>query len=142
MRFYLPSKSQNMKKKKQIKKLTDLIGKGIDIQENKKSEKLKEKNFFFDLISELCQMEAKSQIISSSGINVMEYEEGYLKIINALLEKHFGEAKTQIIMWWVFESINPEGKVSALVDENNKEYIINTPDELYKFLKKYDEKQK
>ena len=129
-----------MKKKKQIKKLTDLIGKGIDIQENKKSEKLKEKNFFFDLISELCQMEAKSQIISTSGINVMEYEEGYLKIINALLEKHFGEAKTQIIMWWVFESINPEGKISALVDENNKEYIINTPDELYKFLKKYDEK--
>jgi len=140
MRFYLPLKSQNMKKKKQIKKLTDLIGKGINIQENQKSTKLKEKQFFLDLLSELCQMEAKSQIISSSGINVMGYEEGYLKIINALLEKYFGEAKTQIIMWWVFESINPEGEVSALVDENKKEHIINTPQELYKFLKKYDEK--
>ena len=140
MRFYLPLKSKNMKKKKQIKKLTDLIGKGINIQENKKSTKLKEKNFFFDIITELCQMEAKSQIISTSRINVMEYEEGYLKIINALLEKYFGEAKTQIIMWWVFESINPEGEVSALVDENKKEHIINTPQELYKFLKKYDGK--
>ena len=140
MRFYLPLKSQNMKKKKQIKKLTDLIGKGINIQENKKSEKLKEKQFFFDIISELCQMEAKSQIMSSSGINVLEFEDGYLKVINALLEKHFGEAKTQIIMWWVFESINPEGEVSALVDENKKEHIINTPQELYKFLKKYDGK--
>lgn len=140
MRFYLPSKLQNMKKKKQIKKLADLIGKGIDIQENKKSEKLKEKNFFFDIITELCQMEAKSQIISSSGINVMEYEEGYLKVINALLKKYFGEAKAQIIMWWVFESINPEGEVSALVDENKKEHILNTPEELYKFLKRYDEK--
>ncbi len=140
MRFYLPSKLQNMKKKKQIKKLADLIGKGIDIQENKKTEKLKEKNFFFDIITELCQMEAKSQIISSSGINVMEYEEGYLKVINALLKKYFGEAKAQIIMWWVFESINPEGEVSALVDENKKEHILNTPEELYKFLKRYDEK--
>ena len=140
MRFYLPLKSQNMKKKKQIKKLTDLIGKGINIQENQKSTKLKEKQFFIDLLAELCQMEAKSQIMSSSGINVMEYEEGYLKVINALLKKHFGEAKTQIIMWWVFESINPEGEVSALVDENKKEHIINTPQELYKFLKKYDEK--
>tara|TARA_Y100000361_G_scaffold85660_1_gene76101 strand:- start:32 stop:421 length:390 start_codon:yes stop_codon:yes gene_type:complete len=129
-----------MKKKKQIKKLADLIGKGIDIQENKKTEKLKEKNFFFDIITELCQMEAKSQIISSSGINVMEYEEGYLKVINALLKKYFGEAKAQIIMWWVFESINPEGEVSALVDENKKEHILNTPEELYKFLKRYDEK--
>ena len=129
-----------MKKKKQIKKLTDLIGIGINIQENKKSTKLKEEQFFFDLIADLCQMEAKSQIISTSGINVLEYEEGYLKIINALLEKHFGEAKTQIIMWWVFESINHEGEVSALVDENKKEHIINTPQELYKFLKKYDGK--
>ena len=142
MRFYLPSKLQNMKKKKQIKKLTDLIGKGINIQENKKSTKLKEEQFFFDLIADLCQMEAKSQVISTSGVNIMEYEEGYLKIINALLEKHFGEAKTQIIMWWVFESINPEGEVSALVDENKKEHIIKTANELYKFLKKYDEKQK
>lgn len=85
-------------------------------------------------------MEAKSQIISTSGINVMEYEEGFLKIINLLLEKHFGEAKSQIIMWWVFESINPEGEVSALVDENKKEHIIHTPQELYKFLKRYDGK--
>ena len=140
MRFYLPLKLQNMKKKKQIKKLTDLIGKGINIQENKKSTKLKEEQFFFDLIADLCQMEAKSQVISTSGVNIMEYEEGYLKIINALLEKYFGEAKTQIIMWWVFESINHEGEVSALVDENKKEHIIKTADELYKFLKKYDEK--
>ena len=140
MRFYLPLKSQNMKKKKQLKKLTDLIGKGINIQENQKSTKLKEKHFFFDIITELCQLEAKSQIISSAGVNVMEYEEGFLKVINLLLEKYFGEAKTQIIMWWVFESINPEGEVSALVDENKKEHIINTPQELYKFLKRYDGK--
>ena len=73
-------------------------------------------------------------------VNIMEYEEGYLKIINALLEKYFGEAKAQIIMWWVFESINHEGEVSALVDENKKEHIINTPQELYKFLKRYDGK--
>jgi len=140
MRFYLPSKLQNMKKKKQIKKLTDLIGKGISIQENHKSTKLKEKHFFFDIITELCQLEAKSQIISSAGVNVMEYEDGFLKVINLLLEKYFGEAKSQIIMWWVFESINPEGEVSALVDENKKEHIINTPQELYKFLKRYDGK--
>jgi len=70
----------------------------------------------------------------------MEYEDGFLKVINLLLEKYFGEAKSQIIMWWVFESINPEGNVSALVDENKKEHIISTPQELYKFLKRYDGK--
>jgi hypothetical protein len=85
-------------------------------------------------------LEAKSQIVSAAGVNVMEYEEGYLKVIKALLEKHFGEIKSQIIMWWVFESITIDGEISVLVDEDKKEYIITTPDELYKFLKKYDEK--
>jgi hypothetical protein len=140
MRFYLHSKSRNMKKKKQLKKLTDLIGKGINIQENKKSTKLKEEQFFFDILTDLCQLEAKSQILSAAGVNVMEYEDGFLKIINSLLEKHFGEAKAQIIMWWVFESIDIDGQISALVDEDDKEHILKTPQELYKFLKRYDGK--
>ena len=129
-----------MKKKKQLKKLTDLIGKGINIQENKKSTKLKEEQFFFDILTELCQLEAKSQILSATGVNIMEYEDGYLKVIDLLLEKHFGEAKSQIIMWWVFESINPEGDISMLVEENGKKHLLTTPEELYKFLKRYDGK--
>ena len=140
MRFYLPLKSQNMKKKKQLKNLTDLIGKGINIQESKKSTKLKEEQFFFDILTELCQLEAKSQILSATGVNIMEYEDGYLKVIDSLLEKHFGETKSQIIMWWVFESINPEGEISTLVDENQKHHLLKTPEELYKFLKRYDGK--
>jgi len=70
----------------------------------------------------------------------MEYEEGYIFVIKLLLQKCYGEFKTQIIMWWVFESIDPDGVVSALVDENKKEHIINTKEELYKFLKRYDGK--
>ena len=140
MRFYLPLKLKNMKKKRNIKNLSDLIGKGINIQESPKSAKNKEQKLFFDIIGELCQIEAKSQIISSAGINVMEYEESFLKVIRVLLEKYYGEFKSQIIIWWVFESIDMDGEVSALIDEDEKEHIINTKEELYKFLKKYDEK--
>ena len=140
MRFYLPLKLKNMKKKRKMKNLSDLIGKGINIQESPKSAKNKEQKLFFDIIGELCQIEAKSQIISSAGINVMEYEESFLKVIRVLLEKYYGEFKSQIIIWWVFESIDMDGEVSALIDEDEKEHIINTKEELYKFLKKYDEK--
>ena len=138
MRFYLPLKLKNMKKKRKMKNLSDLIGKGINIQESPKSAKNKEQKLFFDIIGELCQIEAKSQIISSAGINVMEYEESFLKVIRVLLEKYYGEFKSQIIIWWVFESIDMDGEVSALIDEDEKEHIINTKEELYKFLKRYD----
>ena len=41
-------------------------------------------------------------------------------------------------MWWVFDSISPEGEIYPLMDEDGKKHIIKTPTQLYKFLKKYD----
>jgi hypothetical protein len=57
-----------------------------------------------------------------------------------MLEKHYGEIKTEIILWWVFDSIDPEGGVYPLLDEQNQRHVIRTPQQLYKFLKRYDGK--
>ena len=46
--------------------------------------------------------------------------------------------KTEIILWWVFESITEDGNVLPLVDEDGKKHILKTPNQLYKFIKKYD----
>ena len=57
-----------------------------------------------------------------------------------MMEKQFGELQTEIILWWVFDSITPDGDVYPLLDENNERHIIRTPQQLYKFLKRYDGK--
>ena len=57
-----------------------------------------------------------------------------------LMNKHYGEMKTAIIMWWVFDSLTPDGEVYPLLDEQGKKHIIKTPTQLYKFLKRYDGK--
>ena len=41
-------------------------------------------------------------------------------------------------MWWVFESISPDGNVLPLIDEEEKEHKIKTPKQLVRFLKRYD----
>ena len=55
-----------------------------------------------------------------------------------LMNIHYGEMKTAIILWWVFDSLSPDGEVYPLVDEEGKHHTIKTPTQLYKFIKKYD----
>jgi hypothetical protein len=54
------------------------------------------------------------------------------------MNTHYGEMKTAIILWWVFDSLTPDGDVYPLVDEEGKHHIIKTPTQLFKFIKKYD----
>jgi len=88
----------------------------------------------------MCELEAKANVANTLGINVFEYEEKYITIVKNLLDKAYGEVKSNIIIWWVYESITPDDKVLPLVDENDKEHIIKTPKQLVRFLKRYDGK--
>jgi hypothetical protein len=121
-----------------FKNLSELLGQNVKVEENPKSKQKKEELFFHELITHLCQMEAVGAVLSQIGINIEKYDNPFSKSVEMLMNKHYGELKTTIIMWWVFDSISPEGEIYPLMDEDGKKHIIKTPTQLYKFLKKYD----
>lgn len=125
-----------MKPDQKFKSLSDLIGKGINIKESKQNVKKQEKEYFLSLIEELVRINADSLIINSLGVSLMEHEDKFIIVIKSLLDKIYGEDKSSVILWWVFESISPEGDLLPIVDEGGKEYFIKTPNQLYEFLKK------
>ena len=121
-----------------FKNLSELLGQNVKVEENPKSKQKKDELFFHELITHLCQMEAVGAVLSQIGINIEKYDNPFSKSVEMLMNKHYGELKTTIIMWWVFDSISPEGEIYPLMDENEKKHIIKTPTQLYKFLKRYD----
>jgi MoaA/NifB/PqqE/SkfB family radical SAM enzyme len=123
-----------------FKNISELLGKGVEVSESPKSTKKQEEKYFLELIETLCQIEASSALISAAGIHLNQYEEMHIKAISMLSEKYFGRLKTSIIMWWVFESISPDGDIYPLLTEDGVKHIINTPLQLFKFLKQYDGK--
>jgi hypothetical protein len=127
-------------KENRFKNLSELIGKGIQVKVKEKSIKKQEEEYFMALIEELCQIDASSAIANSLGINLIEYEDRFIRVFEMTLTKIYGEIKASIILWWVFESITPDGELMPLVDEDGKEWVIKTPTQLYKFLKKYNGK--
>jgi hypothetical protein len=123
-----------------FKNLSELLGKNSQVKESEKSLEKKEEKFFLELMENMCQIEAVNAVLGTVGIHVAKYENPYVASMRLLLDKHFGELKTEIILWWVFDSISPEGGVYPLMDEKGIKHVIKTPLQLYKFLKRYDGK--
>jgi len=127
-------------KEPKFKNITEILGKGIGVAKSVKSTKKEEEKFFMELLENMCQIEAVSAVLGTVGVYISKYDNPYVRSIRMMMEKYFGEIKTEIILWWVFDSIDPEGGVYPLLDENNERHVIRTPQQLYKFLKRYDGK--
>jgi len=123
-----------------FKNLSDLMGKNVKTTESEKSKKKREEKFFVELMDILCQIEAYSKVAETLGINLTNYENNHFQAIEMLLEKIYGEFATTVTIWWIFESLKPDGGVYPLIDENGVKHVINTPLQLYKFIKQNDRK--
>lgn len=132
-------KLKNMSEEK-FKNLSDLFGSHPKIEENPKSVKRKEEIFFTVLIEQLCRIEAAGAVLNTVGVSIDKYENPFYQSIKMLLQKHYGEIKTEIILWWVFDSLTPDGSIYPLIDENQEKHILKTSQQLWKFLKRYDGK--
>ena len=123
-----------------FKNLSDLMGKNVKAIESPKSIKKREEKFFVELMEILCQIEAYSKVAETLGINLTNYENNHFQAIEMLLEKIYGEFATTVTIWWIFESLKPDGDVYPLIDEKGVKHIIKTPLQLYKFIKQNDRK--
>ena len=123
-----------------FKNLSDLMGKNVKTIESPKSIKKREEKFFLELMDILCQVEAYSKVADTLGINLTNYENNHFQVIEMLLEKVYGEFATTVTIWWIFESLKPDGDVYPLIDEKGVKHIIKTPLQLYKFIKQNDGK--
>ena len=121
---------------KNFKYISELIGKGVDVKENKKSLTKKEDQLFFTIVENLKNIEGKSIASEELGINLVQYEEDFYVIIEQLLTLHFGEFASALIIWYCLENSDEEESV-ILADEEGNEYPISTPQQLLKFIKKW-----
>ena len=120
-----------------FKKISEILGSKVTVEENPKSAKKKDEEFFMGLLEQLCQIEAAAAMLRAVGITATNENPFYISV-KMLMDQYYGEMKTEIILWWVFESLTEDGGVLPLIDEDGKKHVLKTPTQLYKFIKKYD----
>ena len=116
------------------------FGNKLKFEESKSSKLKRENEIFISLISRLeACWDRSTKLIKEFGIIMLDYEEGFFSVIDDLLILKYGVAKAEVILWYLYERKDPEGKISNLIIEfengEEVEYTIKTPQDLLKFLK-------
>lgn len=113
------------------------MGEGVQIKENPKSTAKKDEAFFCNLLEALVGLDERSLQMLEIGVDLTLYEDPLHKVIEGLVYKHYGEFRAQIMMWWVLAiQEKTSSNTLTLKTEDGDEYVVNTPKQLYKVLKK------
>jgi len=122
------------------------FGKNVNIKSKKKKE-LSEKEIFIDIISLLDECFNRSSALEEHNLNITSYEEPFYIMIENLLFIKYGEWKTDIVLWWVYNRYDEEGNVAAIklndhIEDKQEDVIVETVEQLWDFLKRIDKLEK
>jgi hypothetical protein len=122
------------------------FGKNLKVQSKKRV--LNEKDTFIDLIDIFDNCNKRTEELEGNFMfAISSYDEPFYIMVENLFLLHYGEWKTDIIMWWVYDRFDEEGKISPIEfndhDTNSKENVlVETPEQLWNFLKRIEKLKK
>lgn len=119
-----------------IKNLDTFAGKGVNVVENPKSIKKRDKQFFLKMVDTLSKLDERTNDLMDMGIDLVRYEDPYFSLIENLIVKTYGPLKGGIILWWCGERKLLDGKIYNMIDESGNSTKIANVNQLYTYLNK------
>jgi hypothetical protein len=118
------------------KKSIDLIlGSDTTLTRRKKTQTDVTRELFNKVIINLEQANARSFILENDfKLDLNKYDDIFYDAIDNLLVMHFGKEASELIFFYVYERINPDGSVNALADVNGDIVPMNGPSDLWELI--------
>ncbi len=126
----MDNKEQHAKGVKQS--LETMIGTDLSLKRKKKSENDHYRELFNKVIIALEQANVRSEILGEDmKIDLTNYDEEFYTAIDNLILIAFGKEAAEVIFYYVYDRINPDGSVNELRDNEDKPVILNNPSDLW-----------
>jgi hypothetical protein len=111
------------------------------VRRRKKTEQNKKKEMFVQIINGLEETIIRTNIaMIDFGLDYSKYDETFLMVIDALIYMNFGKEAAELISYYLWDRVNPDGTINPVLDEDNNEIIMNDPHELWELLCKLNPK--
>ena len=115
--------------------LEGITGADLSLKRKRKTEKDVNREVFEKIILALEKTSVRSSIIGGDfQLDFTEYDETFYEIIDNLILMHFGKEASELIFFYVYERINPDGSVNALADVNGDIVPMNGPSDLWELI--------
>jgi hypothetical protein len=126
------------------KKSIDLIlGSDTTLTRRKKTQADATRELFNKIIINLEQANTRSFLLGGDfHLDFSKYDDVFYDAIDNLIILHFGKEAAELIFFYIYDRIDPEGNLQALVDNTGNEILLQNPDDLWMLLQIIKENEK
>ena len=119
-----------------IKKAVDQLLKITSTVKRKKKAYIdKQKDLFISILMALQATQTRTILTQTElKLDFSTYDEMYLQIIDSLVLLHFGKEGYELISWYLYEKINPDGTFNEIQNENGETVPSDTPADIWNIL--------
>ena len=111
------------------------------VRRRKKTEQNKKKEMFTSIINGLEEAIVRSNIaMIDFGLDYSAYDETFLNVIDSLLYMNFGKDAAELISYYLWDRMNPDGSINPIFDEDDKEILLQDAHQLWELLCKLNPK--
>ena len=115
--------------------LETMIGTDLSLKRKKKSEHDLNKELFEKIIIALERANIRTALVGTEfEIDLSKYDETFYEVIDNLMIMHFGKQASEVIFFYVYERMNPDGSINELRDLNDIPIVLNSPTDLWDLI--------
>jgi hypothetical protein len=117
-----------------IKELfNQILGSEVTIKDNLDAT---EEGVFLVFIKKLEEAyEMENDLFEVSGIELTKITDPLWFVLENTFKFLYGEEAANLVWWYVFDRFNPDGTIVPLEDESGKQYTLNSPKDLWSYIK-------
>lgn len=125
----------------EFKNIQEAIDQLLKVKSNiKRKNKAKQdqaRELFVSVINSLQMLSVRANILYTDlKIDYSSYDESFLEIIDALLMMKFGKDACEVISFYLWERVNPDGSTNQIFDENESEVPLENAIDLWNVVQK------
>lgn len=112
-----------------------LLNTSTSLKRKKKSTIDRKREMFLQVIT-LCEAVITREILLAADFKLQldNYNEDFYQIIDSLLLLYLGKDGFELVSFYLYDRINPDGTINYLLDENQKEVKLETAEDLFNLL--------
>lgn len=115
--------------------LEEMIGTDLSLKRKRQTEQNLNKELFEKIILALEKANVRSILVGTEfDIDLSKYDEMFYEVIDNLIVMSLGKAAAEVIFFYVYERMNPDGSINELRDINNNPMILNSPSDLWDLI--------
>lgn len=105
------------------------------IRRKKKTQEAKKKELFVSIINSIeAIINRQNLMYAELNLDLANYDEAFLDTIDALIILHFGKEGAELIAYYLWDRVAPDGTVTSLLDDKGKEIYLETANDLWNLL--------